>query len=66
MYKYDSNTGELLIDEDVYDTENLYGLRTVVALQKTKKPSLLSAKVEFFSEHISSSVDIETNSVTIS
>ena len=45
--------------------KNLYGLRTVVALTKTKNP-LLSAKEKFFSEHISSSVDIETNFVTIS
>ena len=64
VYKYDSNTGELLIDEDVYDTEKSIWIEDR-GFTKTKKPSLLSAK-KVFSEHISSSVDIETNFVTIS
>ena len=66
VYKYDSNTGELLIDEDVYDTEKSIWIEDSSSFTKTKKPSLLSAKEKFFSEHITSSVDIETNFVTIS
>ena len=66
VYKYDPKTGKLIINENLFDTEKSVWIEDSSSFTKTKKPSLLSAKQKFFSEHISSAVDIETNFITIS
>ena len=64
--KYNPLTKEILIDEDIYDSVNSKWLDDFDSYTKTKKPSLLEAKEMFFDDHISSSVDIETNFITLS
>ena len=66
VYKYDSKTGKLILNEDYFDIEKSVWVEDNSSFTKTKKPSLLSAKQKFFSEHISFALDIETNFITIS
>tara|TARA_B100001250_G_scaffold65148_1_gene51590 strand:+ start:4622 stop:5563 length:942 start_codon:yes stop_codon:yes gene_type:complete len=64
--EYDSIAKKLSFDKDVYDFDKSAWIEDGDSYTLTKKPSLLEAKHKFFSDHISSEVDIETNFITIS
>ncbi len=63
---YDQDNNKIIFDSEIYDFDNSVWIEDEESFTKTKKPSLLQAKQKFFSDHISSAVDIETNFITIS
>tara|TARA_B100002052_G_scaffold58743_1_gene51735 strand:+ start:9946 stop:10998 length:1053 start_codon:yes stop_codon:yes gene_type:complete len=64
--EYDPVSKEIVIDDEIYDSVNSKWLTDNESYTKTKQPSLLEAKERFFGDHISSSVDLETDFITIS